>query len=275
MPELPEVETVARSLRPRLLGRTVERVETSGLALRQPIDRAGLEAACVGARVLGVTRIGKYLLIELSRGDVLLAHLGMSGHFAFAQGGAPREPHTHAVFALDDGGELRYVDARRFGVLSVHRTLEVRRSAELRLLGPDPLSEDFTFTYLLECLSASSGVSIKNFLLDQRRLAGLGNIYVSEALHAAGISPRRLARNVDPRRAERLHRTIREVLSASVERRGTTFRDYVDAEGAWGENQHHLAVYGREGEPCRVCGAPIRRIVQGARSTFFCPRCQR
>lgn len=275
MPELPEVESVARSLRPRLVGRTVERIETSGLSLRQPIDRARLEAACVGARVDGVVRVGKYLLVELSRGEVLLAHLGMSGHFAFSDGDTRREPHTHLVLALNGGDELRYVDARRFGLLVVHRSDAILRSPELAGLGPDPLSQTFTPDYLAACLAESRGVAVKNFLLDQRRIAGLGNIYVSEALHVAGISPRRLACNVDAGRAERLHRAIVAVLSSSVERRGTTFRNYVDADGAIGENQHHLTVYGRDGEPCRACQTPIRRIVQGARSTFFCPRCQR
>lgn len=275
MPELPEVETVARGLRARLPGRLVLRVETSGFKLRAPIPHLGLVRACEGARVVAVRRLGKYLVIDFSRGDALLAHLGMSGHFAFAAAGTPREPHTHAVLFLDGDEELRYVDARRFGVLAVYPASELERSAELRDLGPDPLSPSFTARYLGECAKESCGVAVKSFLLDQRRIAGLGNIYVSEALFVARISPRRRANGLGPRRIVALHQAIREVLAAAVERRGTTFRDYVDADGVGGDNQHHLAVYGREGEPCRGCATPIRRLVQGARSSFFCPRCQR
>jgi formamidopyrimidine-DNA glycosylase len=274
MPELPEVETVARSLRPHLVGRTVGKLETSGLALRAPVDKKRIAAACVGARVEGVRRIGKYLLVDLSRGDVLLAHLGMSGHFEVAGDDEPRAPHTHAVFFLDGGGQLRYVDARRFGVLRAYREKEIAGSPELSILGPDPLSDDFTVGYLESEMSRSRS-DVKRFLLDQKKIAGLGNIYVSEALFAAKISPRRRCDRVKKPLVADLHRAIREILSASVARRGTTFRDYVDAEGARGGNQHHLAVYGREGEPCPSCKTAIRRLVQGARSTFYCARCQR
>lgn len=273
MPELPEVETVRRSLL-RLVGRTVARVATSGLALRAPVDEKRLARACAGARVDGVRRVGKYLLLDFSRGDVLLAHLGMSGRFLFADGDAPREPHTHAVFALDGGGELRYVDPRRFGFLRACSADEVAESPELRALGPDPLSRAFTVDGFADALS-SSRTPIKSFLLDQSRIAGLGNIYASEVLHRAGVSPRRRADRLGRARAERLHRAIVEVLAAAVSRRGTTFRDYVDADGARGGNQFHLAVYDRAGEPCPVCNAAIRRVTQGARSTFYCPACQR
>jgi formamidopyrimidine-DNA glycosylase len=276
MPELPEVETVARSLRRHLVGRTVAAVETSGLALRRPVDARTLAGACVGARVEAVDRFGKYLLVRFSGGRVLLAHLGMSGRFLFARAAdaAARPPHTHAVFVLERGDELRYVDARRFGVLATYADDEVWRSPELGALGPDPLSDAFTAARLAAAL-AESRRDVKQFLLDQGRVAGLGNIYVAEALFEAGISPRRRADRLGAARAARLHAAIRSVLLRSVERRGTTFRDYVDADGAGGGNQHHLHVYGREGEPCRACAAPVRRLVQGARSTFYCPRCQR
>ncbi len=273
MPELPEVETVRRSLL-KLIGRTVSHVETSGLALRAPVDERRLARACAGARIGGVARIGKYLLVELSRGDVVLAHLGMSGHFDIVDADAPRAPHTHVVFALSGGAELRYVDARRFGALAAYRADEVGRSPELAVLGPDPLSDAFTADYLAGELS-SSRTPVKSFLLDQGRVAGLGNIYASEVLHEAGISPRRRADRVGRARSDLLHAAIRAVLAASVARRGTTFRDYRDADGASGGNQGHLAVYGREGKPCLRCGAAIKRFVQGARSTFHCPRCQR
>ncbi len=274
MPELPEVETVARSLRPRLVGRTIRRVSTSGLSLRSPVDEVGLRLACEGARALGVRRIGKYLLIDLSSDFVVLAHLGMSGRFAFAQNNDALAPHTHAVFTLDEG-ELRYVDPRRFGVLVARRAGEVMASAELALLGPDPLSDAFTVEHLAREAASSRGVALKSFLLDQRRVAGLGNIYVCEALHAARLSPRRRANTLGGERVVRLHHEIRAVLAAAVARRGTTLRDYADADGGLGGNQHHLAVYGRAGAPCPSCGAAIRQIVQAARSTWYCPRCQR
>jgi len=275
MPELPEVETVARSLRARLVGRTVERLETSGLPLRRPVDAARIAAATVGARVEAIDRIGKYLLLRLSRGDVLLCHLGMSGRLLFVSNvqEVPRPPHTHVVFSVE-GAELRYVDARRFGELVAYKVQELAHSPELAALGVDPLSDGFTPAWFAAALDGSRR-DVKQFLLDQGRVAGLGNIYACEALFRAGISPRRRADRLGPRRAARLHEAIREVLARSVERRGTTFRDYVDADGEGGGNQHHLAVYGREGEPCPTCAAPVRRLVQGARSTFYCPHCQR
>jgi formamidopyrimidine-DNA glycosylase len=274
MPELPEVEIVARTLRPRLVGRSVTAVETSGKKLRRPIDRAQLRRACLGARVEEVSRIGKYLTIGLSTGWTLLAHLGMTGRFLVVGAQAPRAPHTHAVFALDDGRELRFVDHRRFGVLRAYRADGLAASAELSILGPDPLEPDFTVEYLA-CELSSARRDLKSFLLDQTRIAGLGNIYVCEALHLAELPPRRRTHRVTPKAAARLHAAIQATLRAGIENRGTSFSDYVDADGLAGENQNTLHVYGREGEPCRRCGTLIRRLVQGARSTFYCPRCQR
>ncbi len=265
---------VARTLRPRLVGRRIVGVETSGLALRRPIDRARLRKVAVGAEVEAVTRIGKYLLIDLSSQSTLLVHLGMSGRFVFARPPIARAPHTHAVFALDDGVELRYVDHRRFGILRVYRSDAVRASAELSILGLDPFDAEFTVEHLAAQLTATRR-EVKSFLLDQTRLAGVGNIYACEALFLAGIGPRRRTHKLGRERAARLHAAIRETLQAGIANRGTSFSDYVDAEGVSGENQNTLHVYGREGEPCRRCGKAIRRLVQGARSTFHCPECQR
>jgi formamidopyrimidine-DNA glycosylase len=273
MPELPEVEMVARTLRPRLVGRRLVAVSTSGLPLRRPIDRRRLEAAC-GAAVQAVRRIGKYLLVDLSSSEVLLTHLGMSGRWLFAATSEPRAPHTHVVFRLDDGGELRYVDHRRFGVLQVYRSDEVRASPELAELGLDPLEPGFTVEYLTAQLRATHR-DVKGFLLDQTRIAGIGNIYASEALHHAAIGPRRRTTQLGAARIARLHAAIVAVLERGIANRGTSFSDYVDADGASGGNQHQLAVYGKEGEPCPRCSAKIKRLVQSARSTFYCPRCQR
>jgi formamidopyrimidine-DNA glycosylase len=282
MPELPEVETVARSLRPRLVGREVLGVQTSGLALRRPVDERALRVALVGARVDSVERRGKYLLVATSSpsagAQLVVAHLGMTGRFVFSEPAAPVEPHTHARFLLDEKGprELRYVDARRFGQIAVYPAAAAARSDELSVLGVDPLEPAFTVAWLRAAL-ATSRRDLKSFLLDQGRIAGLGNIYVCEALHHARLSPRRRADRVTPEAAARLHAAIREVLETSIANRGTSFSDYVDADGELGSNQEALFVYGREGERCRApkCRGTIRRIVQGGRSTFFCPVHQR
>lgn len=274
MPELPEVESVARSLRPRLVGRRVLSIETSGLKLRRPIDRKRLERSCTGATFDAVRRIGKYLLLELSSGAVIVTHLGMSGQLVFAQRSAERRPHTHALFHLDGELDLRYVDPRRFGVISIYDSKEAPRSPELSVLGPDPLEDAFTVDYLYQALRESKR-DLKSFLMDQGHIAGLGNIYVSEAMFHAGISPRRRTNRITRERAARLHGAIRHVLTTSIANRGTSFSDYVDADGELGSNQDALFVYGREGEPCRRCKSLIRRVVQGARSTFFCLSCQR
>ncbi len=266
---------VARTLRPRLVGRRVTAVETSGLALRRPIDRAALRAAAVGARVDSVARTGKYLLIEFSSAHVLVAHLGMTGRLLVVPAGAPRAEHTHARFALDGGLDLRFVDPRRFGVLRSYSRTDLETSPELSVLGPDPLdAARFTLDYFTAALRASKR-DVKTFLLDQSRLAGVGNIYASEALHRAEISPRRRGHRVRAADAARLHAAIVVELQRAIENRGTSFSDYVDADGNSGDNQNSLAVYGREGEPCRRCGKKIRRLVQAARSTFYCPGCQR
>ena len=273
MPELPEVEMVVRTLRPRLVGERITAVETSGLPLRRPVDRRRLERAAVGARVDGVRRVGKYWLIELSNAHVLVGHLGMSGRLLFADAAAPRPPHTHVVFRLRRGLELRYVDPRRFGVLRAYAAAEAAGSPELAVLGVDPLDAAFTAGWLAEAL-AGSRRDIKAFLMDQSRVAGLGNIYVCEALFRAGIAPTRRSDRL-VRRAAALHEAIVAVLAEGIANRGTSFSDYVDAEGQAGGNQRALWVYGRENEACRRCGAPVRRFVQAGRSTFFCRRCQK
>jgi formamidopyrimidine-DNA glycosylase len=277
VPELPEVEMVVRTLRPRLVGERIRAVETSGLALRRPIDRKTLERACVGARVEAVRRLGKYWLIDLdnrhSGQHVLLGHLGMTGRLVFADEDSPRPPHTHAVFHLRRGLELRYVDPRRFGVLRAYAAADASSSPELAVLGVDPLDAAFTVDYLRDALSKSKR-DLKAFLMDQSRVAGLGNIYVCEALWRAELSPKRRADRA-VKQAAAMHAAIIASLGDGIRNRGTSFSDYVDADGQSGGNQHALAVYGREKLPCRRDGAAVRRIVQAGRSTFFCPRCQR
>ena len=276
MPELPEVETVVRSLRPRLVGRTIRAVWTSGrpLRMRRRLDSRSLRSLCQDAKVRAVARRAKYILIELERGrqpaGTLVVHLGMTGRLRLEDARAPRTKHTHVVWTLSGAAELRFVDPRRFGcVLAAAAGCEL---PELAALGPDALAEldAKAFGQAL----AKSAAPIKSFLLDQRRIAGLGNIYVCEALHRARIHPRTRARLVRGRAAA-LAAAIRETLALGIANCGTSFRDFVDANGEPGTNLDALLVYGRQGEPCRTCGSPVRRIIDAGRSTFCCARCQK
>lgn len=273
MPELPEVETIRRDLAPELEGRRIERVTIRKAdLLLGPRTRPEFRRRVEGRRIRGVERRAKYLLFRFEP-DVLQIQLRMSGRFAL--GARPPDPgdftHVVAEFALDDGRTLFYDDVRRLGGFRLFGAREW--AAADAALGPEPLARGFTTERLAAAL-AGSRAPVKNALMDQRRLAGLGNIYASESLHAARIDPRRAAH--DPGRDElrRLHRAIRSVLRRALERAGTTFRNYRAVNGRSGEFQGELAVYGRGGEPCRRCGGEIRRIVQAGRSTFFCPDCQ-
>jgi formamidopyrimidine-DNA glycosylase len=272
MPELPEVETVVRTLRPRLLGASIRAVWTSGKGLRmaRPVDRAALARLSVAARITAVRRKGKYILIDLGRAQAgILVHLGMTGRLRVQAAAEPRAPHTHVVWSLTRGRELRFVDARRFGWVAA--SCDVDSLPEVAGLGPDALAE--LDVDRLRVLLAASRAPLKAFLLDQKRIAGLGNIYVCEALFRARLHPRTPARRAAGR-ATQLLRGIRAVLRIALANRGTTMRDFVDAEGRSGDNAAALLVYGREGKLCRICGEPVRRSPDAGRSTFYCPRCQ-
>jgi formamidopyrimidine-DNA glycosylase len=274
MPELPEVETIVRGLAPRLRGRRIDGVWWSGqgLHLGRKVDLRGLRAVAVGRTVERVRRRGKYILLEIAGGDDqgVIIHLGMTGRLRVQSAAVERAPHTHVVFPLAGGDELRFVDARRFGWVTPGRPLA--RDPGLAALGPDPLTEldDAALAVAL----AEARTPIKAFLLDQRRIAGLGNIYVAEALFLCRAHPATPARRL-ARRAPELLAAVREALAGGIARRGTTLRDYVDADGRAGDNAAALLVYGRAGEPCVRCGAEIRRRIDAGRATFFCPRCQR
>jgi formamidopyrimidine-DNA glycosylase len=277
MPELPEVETVVRSLRPKLVGAQLGKVTWSGLGLRlgRPPDMPALVALAKRAVVSGVRRLAKYILIDVVTAEgkprgTLLVHLGMSGRLQVVAADLAQRPHTHLIVELDGERQLRFVDPRRFGWVGAARN--DAGFPELEGIGPDPLSE-LTAESLRNTMN-SSRAPIKAFLLDQRRVAGLGNIYVCEALFRAHVHPNRAANRVG-RDAEALMEAIRLVLTLGIENRGTTLRDYVDGDGNEGGNTSALLVYGREGEACTVCKGPIRRRVDAGRSTFFCPRCQR
>jgi formamidopyrimidine-DNA glycosylase len=276
VPELPEVETIVRGLAPRLVGRRVTGLWTSGLPLRlaRAVDVSGLRAVAVGRTISQVRRVGKYITVELPRGAAAGSgvgiHLGMTGRLRVQEAARERDRHTHVVFSLDGGDELRFVDPRRFGWVAPGDPLATLPG--LAALGPDPLTA-LSAAQLAEAL-ADVRAPIKAFLLDQRRVAGLGNIYVCEALFGAGIHPTTPAGRVR-RRADALLAAIRATLEGAIARRGTTLRDYVDADGLTGDNAASLLVYGREGQPCSRCGAPVRRRVDAGRSTFYCARCQR
>lgn len=283
MPELPEVETVMRGLAARLSGRRLVRVGVHRPDMRWPLP-PGLQETLQGASVAGFRRRAKYILMRLTKPGLaptsLLIHLGMSGRMVIAPAGANAPaPHEHLTMVTEDGWQVGFVDPRRFGSLDLVPTAEEDAHRLLAGLGPEPLDGAFT-PAVLECALAGRASAIKAALLDQRNVAGLGNIYVCEALFRAGISPRRKAGSVQGARAQRLVAAIKATLTEAIAAGGSSLRDYVQPDGELGYFQHAWKVYGRAGEPCERCpGAPacqgIARIVQSARSTFFCPRTQR
>lgn len=274
MPELPEVEVLRRSLAPHLTGDTVERIEVWNRALREPIEPARLRRASVGRRVVALRRRAKFLLIDLEGGSTVLVHLGMSGRLTLAAEDEPREAHEHLAFHLRSGRRLRLRDPRRFGVVLSRPTATLERDPHFAHLGAEPLETGFSGALLAAAAQGRRG-PVKAFLMDGRVVVGIGNIYASEALFRAGVDPRRSVARIAARRWDALAAAAVQVLASAIEQGGTTLNDFADGEGNSGYFQVSLAVYDREGEPCLACGAPVRRIVQAGRSTFFCPRCQR
>jgi formamidopyrimidine-DNA glycosylase len=297
MPELPEVETVMRGLSGILVGRSFRHVEVRRAGLRFPFP-PGFAQRLTGRRIERMSRRAKYILCGLDGGESLLVHLGMTGRFTVFRpdggavnlgefyfepgaGEAGRGPHDHAVFSLDDGTRVAYTDPRRFGVMDIVTDSDVPRHKLLRDIGVEPLGNDFHAGYLAAEF-AGKAAPLKAALLDQRVVAGLGNIYVCEALHRSGLSPTRKAGTLvrrgraDPR-LETLVRNIREVLSEAIAAGGSTLRDFAGTDGASGQFQQRFDVYDREGEACRRpgCGGTVRRIVQSGRSTFLCRTCQK
>jgi formamidopyrimidine-DNA glycosylase len=275
MPELPEVETVMRGLDRVLTGQVIARATVNRPDMRWPFP-LGLAERLAGARVLGFRRRAKYMLMRLEGGDSLLIHLGMSGRMIVTPMGSNLPPplHEHLVMETAAGQRVGFVDPRRFGSVDLLPTAGEDRHRLLAGLGPEPLGADFTAASLSAALEGKR-TPIKAALLDQKVVAGLGNIYVAEALFRAGISPRRLAETVPGARAARLVDSIRSVLNQAIGHGGSTLRDYVQADGEIGGFQDLFQVYDREGGTCPVCGGTIRRIVQSGRSTFFCPKHQR
>lgn len=273
MPELPEVEVVRRTLAPRLIGRTVIGASVRCPSLREPVSGASLTGLS-GRAIVGVRRRAKYLLIDLAGDATLVVHLGMSGRLTLAPARAPWELHEHVAVELSGGERLRLVDPRRFGLVLVLPTSGWAADPHFRHLGPEPLGTGFEGSHL-RAAAARRRAPVKAFLMDARTVVGVGNIYASEALHRAGIDPRRSVARIGAARWDRLARSVREVLTEAIEQGGTTLADFVDGAGQAGWFQVSLGVYDRAGEPCLVCGTTVRRVVQSNRATYFCPRCQR
>lgn len=283
MPELPEVETVRRGLAPVLDGARIARAQARRPDLRFPLPHR-FAARLKGARILGLQRRAKYILAPLDTGETLVAHLGMTGRFtildarqqpdAFYYADPPDPAHTHVVFETEVGARIEYNDPRRFGYMDLIASDALGAHPWFRDLGPEPLGNAFGAGQLAEAF-AGRKQNVKATLLDQRVVAGLGNIYVVEALHRAGISPKRAAGRIATPRLGPLATAIRAVLTEAIEAGGSTLKDYAHADGALGYFQHRFRVYDRAGQACPACGGTIARIVQAGRSTFYCGRCQR
>jgi formamidopyrimidine-DNA glycosylase len=272
MPELPEVETVRRTLAPAVGGR-ISSVWTSGLGLhmaRKP-PRARLRRL-VGARITAVRRHGKYLLLDTDRTESVVVHLGMTGRLRIQRASDPRVPHTHVVLGLG-GRELRFVDARRFGQFVVVVRGQERGDPGLGALGPDALDESIDARAML-AVAKDKRTTLKAFVLDQSVIAGVGNIYASEALWRAKLRPTLRTHRLTAPAAQRLAAAIREVIERALEHGGTTLSDFVDADGTAGENADYLWVYDRAGQPCERCRTAIKRSVLQGRATYYCPTCQ-
>jgi formamidopyrimidine-DNA glycosylase (fpg) len=274
MPEMPEVETIRRTLTGKVTGK---RIETVDMRLPRMVKWPAPEefrAVVTGTVITRLDRRGKYLLFYLDNGRVMVVHLRMTGRLYYVTPGAPPERFTRIVFTLDGGDTLLYADSRTLGTLYALPADELWRISGLATLGPEPLSAEFTLAYFQECL-AGRRVTIKGLLLNQKLIGGLGNIYVDEALAMAGIRPDRPAASLTEEEAARLYNAVNAVIAQGIDNGGTTFRDYRDGAGNKGSNQYHLMVYGRASEPCSVCGTPIERAEVAGRGTHFCPHCQR
>lgn len=281
MPELPEVETVKNGLSPFMVGRAIHKIELRRADLRVPFPE-NLAKVLKGRNVEGLSRRAKYLLAHLSGGQVMIVHLGMSGKMTMQPDIKSYVPlkHDHMIVHLSDGGGVVFNDARRFGMVFLTQEEVLHNHPALAHLGPEPLSNNFSGPVLMERLRGKK-VPLKIALLDQRVVAGVGNIYASEALHLSHISPLRPAGTLKLKEAEALTSTIRDVLVRAIKAGGSTLKDFRQSDGSLGYFQHRFSVYDKEGEACPCCGpngrkkAVIHKIVQGGRATYYCPLCQK
>ncbi len=283
MPELPEVETVRRGLQPSMEGAVIVTAQVNRPDLRWPFPERMAERL-TGARVNQLRRRSKYILADLDTGETLLIHLGMSGRMTvsgdplgqFVHQHPQAEKHDHVVFDMDNGARVTFNDPRRFGAMDLLETGTAEQHKLLSVLGPEPLGNDFHEAHLIEAFRNKNS-PVKTALLDQGIIAGLGNIYVCEALFRAGISPRRKAKQISAKRIATLVPIIRQVLQDAIAAGGSSLKDFRQADGELGYFQHSFDVYGREGEPCRRtgCDGTVQRITQSGRSSFYCAQCQR
>lgn len=273
MPELPEVETVCRSLVPHVVGRTIVNVQVHQPRLRFPVNISALTTLLPGHRILRIRRRAKYVLMDVDPRACLLLHLGMTGQVRVVSQDTPRATHEHAQFTLDNGQEIRFHDPRRFGWIDAFPSTHEATHPRLINLGIEPLSADFTVD-AVHAVTHRTQKPIKHLLMDGAFLVGVGNIYASEALFAAQIHPARPAAELSRARIATLVDAVRTTLDRAIHQGGTTLRDFADADGKAGYFAVSLLVYGREGEPCVHCQRPILRMTQSGRSTFYCAHCQ-
>lgn len=276
MPEMPEVETIRKTLSPHIEGRRITRVDLRLERLvKLPADPADFVRRLEGRRVEKLRRRGKYLCFQLDgAGDIFIVHLRMTGQLIFSRSGDTSRKYTRLALGLDDGSALLFADLRTLGALYLVPPAEILLIKGLYTLGPEPLTKDFTEKYLRDYL-ATRQTKIKSLLLDQSAIAGLGNIYADEALFLAGIHPERKAKTLNEQEIGKLYEAVNKVISDGIADGGTTFSDYRDAHGDRGHHQDNLYAYQRTGQPCRICGAAIQRLVIGGRSAHFCPNCQK
>jgi formamidopyrimidine-DNA glycosylase len=274
MPELPEVETIRRGLERVLIGQTIRRIKIRETRFRRPVEVSRLKKWVAGQQIEALHRRAKYLLCELTNQAHLVIHLGMSGRLLYSKEIRPLQKHDHIQFVFGNGGELRFCDPRRFGLVDAVPPGRLQDYIHFQNLGPEPLSPDFTAAYLASRAKKLSR-PIKNFLMDAAVVAGVGNIYASESLFRAGVNPKTPSGKLRPPEWKKVARAIRATLRRAIAAGGTTFNDFHNSDGEIGYFQQELMVYDRAGQPCRVCKSKIRRLVQAGRSSFYCPRCQK
>ncbi|AAU24562.1 DNA-formamidopyrimidine glycosylase [Bacillus licheniformis] len=274
MPELPEVETVRRTLAGLVRGKTIDAVDVRWTKIiKRPEEPEEFARLLAGQTIQSIGRRGKFLLFHLDD-CVMVSHLRMEGKYGLHQNDEPLDKHVHVIFRFTDGSELRYRDVRKFGTMHLFKPGEELTELPLRQLGPEPFSSEFTADYLRERLKKTNR-SVKTALLDQRTVVGLGNIYVDEALFRAGIHPEATANKLTKKQTVLLHKEIIQTLKEAVEAGGSTVRSYINSQGEIGMFQLKLFVYGRKDEPCKKCGSPIEKTVVGGRGTHFCIKCQK
>ncbi len=276
MPEMPEVETIRKTLAPHIEGRTITKVDLRlDRLVKVPANPQNFVSRLEGRKVTALSRRGKYLCFQLDgAGDIFIVHLRMTGQLYYSEDGSTDRKYTRLAMSLDDGSALLFADLRTLGALYMVSPEEIPLIKGLHTLGPEPLTDAFTEKYLTEYLSTRQ-TKIKSLLLDQCAIAGLGNIYADEALFLSGIHPERKAKTLNEKEIHKLYKAVNKVIGDGIADGGTTFSDYRDAHGDSGHHQENLYAYQRTGKPCKGCSTPIQRLVIGGRSAHFCPNCQR